>query len=142
MAAGGATTWRQEVPSELLVPVDEDDLFELLGALLENAAKWDRSDGLVAAWAEDASVVLLIQDDGPGIPLQHRRTALTRGARLDPGLSGNGLGLAIADDIVRAYRGDLRLEQGASGGLRVRVVLPIGPGAPKTAAACDASRSD
>jgi signal transduction histidine kinase len=135
MASGGASTWRQEVPSELLAPVDEGDLLELLGALLENAAKWARSDVLVSAWTEDASVVLMIEDDGPGIPLQHRRAALTRGVRLDPQRSGTGLGLAIADDIVRAYGGDLRLEEAASGGLRVRVVLPIRPAALPTAPA-------
>jgi signal transduction histidine kinase len=140
MSADDAIAWRQEVPAELLAPVDEGDLLELLGALLENAAKWGRSDVLVSAWAENASVVLLIEDDGPGIPLQHRRTALTRGVRLDPGRSGTGLGLAIADDIVRAYGGDLQLEEGVSGGLRVRVVLPIRPEVPSTAPARDASR--
>ncbi|WP_237216332.1 ATP-binding protein, partial [Falsiroseomonas oryziterrae] len=129
MAAGGGTSWRQDIPAELLAPMDEGDLMELLGALLENAAKWAVSDVLVAARAEGASVVLLIEDDGPGIPSQHRLAALARGVRLDPGRSGTGLGLAIADDIVRAYGGDLRLEEAASGGLRVRVVLPVRPGA-------------
>lgn len=141
MATGGATTWRQEIASELLAPMDEGDLLELLGALLENAAKWARSDVLVSAWAEHASVVVLIEDDGPGIPLQHRRTALARGARLDPGRSGTGLGLAIASDIVRVYGGDLRLEEGASGGLRVRVVLPIRREAPPATPPRHASRT-
>jgi len=140
MASGGAITWRQDIPSELLAPVDEGDLMELLGALLENAAKWARSDVLVAAWAEEAAVVLLIEDDGPGIPLQDRRAALMRGVRLDPGRSGTGLGLAIADDIVRAYGGDLRLEEGATGGLRVRIMLPIAQGALQRTPTRDASR--
>jgi len=141
MATDGATVFRQDVPAELLAPMDEGDLLELLGALLENAAKWARSDVLVVAWMENAAVVLQIEDDGPGIPLQHRRAALTRGVRLDPGRSGNGLGLAIAVDIVRAYGGDLRLEEGVSGGLRVRVMLPWQSGASQTTLARDPSRA-
>lgn len=138
MATGRALTWRQDIPAELPAPMDEGDLMELLGALLENAAKWARSDVLVAARAEAASVVVLIEDDGPGIPLQQRSAVLARGVGLDPGRSGTGLGLAIAHDIVRAYGGDLRLEEGASGGLRVRVVLPIRP--QQAAPTHDASR--
>jgi signal transduction histidine kinase len=44
--------------------------------------------------------------------------------RLDPTRSGTGLGLAIASDLVAAYRGELSLEDGRLGGLRVRVTLP------------------
>lgn len=124
MAAGAGVAWRAEVPADLMAAVDEGDLVELLGPLLENAAKWARSDVGIAARHEGASIVLLVEDDGPGIPPQHRLAALARGGRLDPERSGTGLGLAIADDIVRAYGGDLHLEDGALGGLRVRIALP------------------
>jgi signal transduction histidine kinase len=135
MPAGEALAWRQAVPAELAVPLDEGDLVELLGTLLENAAQWARSAVLVAAGAEAGSVWLVVEDDGPGIPPEARRAALARGVRLDPERDGTGLGLAIADDIVRAYGGELRLGEAASGGLGVRVVLPLEAAWPGGAAA-------
>ncbi|WP_439547937.1 sensor histidine kinase [Falsiroseomonas sp.] len=125
MPAGGDLAWRQDIPAALLAPVDEGDLTELLGALLENAAKWARSELRITGEEADGAVVLLIEDDGPGIPAEHRAAALARGVRLDPDRSGTGLGLAIADDIIRAYGGELRLEEAAQGGLRVRITLPV-----------------
>lgn len=124
MTEGNGLTWRQQIPPGLTATVDEGDFVELLGTLLENAAKWARSQVRVAAWSEGASVVLVVEDDGPGIPPQHRRAALARGVRLDPERSGTGLGLAIAGDVAGAYGGELHLEDAAAGGLRVRVVLP------------------
>lgn len=126
---GAGLAWRTDIPAALLVPMEEADLFELLGTLFENAAKWARSGVRIAAAAEAASVVIVIEDDGPGIAPEHRRAALARGGRLDPERSGTGLGLAIADDIVRAYGGELLLEEGMAGGLSVRVVLPAAPDA-------------
>jgi signal transduction histidine kinase len=124
MSANDALTWRQEIAPGMTAAVDEGDFMELLGPLLENAAKWARSDVRITAWTEGRSVVLAVEDDGPGIPAHDRRAALARGGRLDPERSGTGLGLAIAGDVVRAYGGELHLEDAASGGLRVRIVLP------------------
>lgn len=138
--APGAVAWRQGIAPDLLVPLDDGDLMELLGPLLENAGKWARSDVLVAARVEEGCVVLQVEDDGPGIPPQDRRAALTRGIGLDPGRSGTGLGLAIADDIVRTYGGHLQLQEAASGGLCVRIVLPLRTAAPPVAPARSASR--
>lgn len=131
MPAGAGMAWHREVPADLRVALDEGDLAELLGALLENAAKWARTQIRITAWAEGDRVMLAIEDDGPGIAPQDRRAVLTRGVRLDPGRSGTGLGLTIADDIVRAYGGDLHLDAASIGGLGVRLVLPAGPGALK-----------
>lgn len=140
MAAGANVAWRPEVPADLMAAIDEGDLVELLGTLLENAAKWARSDVRIVARQEGSSVVLLVEDDGPGIPPQQRLAALKRGGRLDPERSGTGLGLAIADDIIRAYGGDLYLEDGASGGLRVRMMLPASTVSRRTATAYEPPR--
>ena len=121
---GEELTWHVEAPDGLCVHLDEGDLNELLGALLENAAKWATRQVRVLATRDGSTIVLDIEDDGPGIPPQHRRAALTRGVRLDPTRSGTGLGLAIASDLMAAYRGELSLEDGRLGGLRVRVTLP------------------
>jgi len=124
MAEGRALAWRCEIPPGMIASADEGDVVELLGTLLENAAKWARSEVRIAAWREAGSVVLVVEDDGPGIRPHDRRAALARGGRLDPDRSGTGLGLAIAGDIVRAYGGDIDLKDAASGGLCVRVTLP------------------
>jgi signal transduction histidine kinase len=125
MPGGAHIGWRVEVPTELASAAEEGDLVELLGVLLDNAAKWARSEVRIGAQAEDGLISLTVEDDGPGIPPQDRRAALTRGVRLDAAVSGTGLGLAIAQDIVAAYGGTLLLEGSALGGLGVQIRLPI-----------------
>jgi signal transduction histidine kinase len=70
------------------------------------------------------SLVLEIDDDGPGLAPDERRRALERGGRLDESAPGSGLGLSIVSDLVRAYGGALDLGDSPSGGLRARVTLP------------------
>jgi len=72
-------------------------------------------------------VVLEVEDDGPGIPAAEYARALERFYRV-PGTAGegNGLGLAIADEIARLHGAQLSLAPaGAQGGLRVRLVMPL-----------------
>ncbi|MGD2112623.1 MAG: sensor histidine kinase [Gammaproteobacteria bacterium] len=103
---------------------DREDMLELLGNLLENAAKWGRQRVRVAAsW--DAGLVLTVADDGPGIDAALQQALLARGARLDESTSGHGLGLSISREIVDQYGGTLELNRSAVlGGLEVRVFLP------------------
>jgi signal transduction histidine kinase len=117
---GEALRWSTEVPPDLTVAAEAEDVTELLGSLLDNACKWARGQVVLRAEAKGEQVVILIEDDGPGIPPQERRAALTRGGRLDPVQSGTGLGLAIAGDIIAAYSGTLALEDSPLGGLRAR----------------------
>jgi signal transduction histidine kinase len=124
---GEHLAWEIMVPEDLALQADEGDLVELLGSLLDNAAKWARTRLRLTATARPDGVVLCVEDDGPGIAPQDRRAALTRGVRLDASVSGTGLGLAIAQDIVAAYGGTLHLEAGEWGGLRVRILLPPPP---------------
>ena len=103
---------------------DREDMLELLGNLLENAAKWGRRQVRVTA-KYDAGLVLSVADDGPGIEDSMQQALLQRGVRLDESTSGHGLGLSIIKDIVDQYGGTLELGRSASlGGLEVRVFLP------------------
>jgi signal transduction histidine kinase len=68
-------------------------------------------------------VRLSVEDDGPGIPPQDRRAALTRGVQLNSDKSGTGIGLAVARDIALAYGGEVDLTDSALGGLCVEVRL-------------------
>ena len=105
--------------------MDREDLHELLGNLLDNAAKWARSSVYLQVVAEDAGWRVCIEDDGEGADLPALNANWTRGQRLDESQPGTGLGLAIVGEIVAAYEGELSFTQSAAhGGLRVCVRLP------------------
>ncbi|MGC2857622.1 sensor histidine kinase [Novispirillum sp. DQ9] len=110
---------------------DRQTLEEILGNLLDNACKWARGRVRVGAAAGDGgTVVLTVEDDGPGIPADRLDEALRRGRRLDETAPGSGLGLSIVDDLTRAAGGALDLGAAPDlGGLRARVRLPGAPAA-------------
>ncbi len=105
--------------------VERQDLDEMLGNLIENAAKYGGGSVFVTVQAAGAFVELLIEDDGPGIPAEERQRIFDRGARLDTGKPGTGLGLAIVRDVAEIYGGAVALEESEDlGGLMVRLRLP------------------
>ncbi len=104
---------------------DAADLAEILGNLLENAAKWAKRQVRLASGVEDGRLVVLVEDDGPGLAPERREEAFERGVRLDERRPGSGLGLAITRDLVAAYGGTVTLGTAALGGLQVRVELPL-----------------
>ena len=96
--------------------------------LVDNAQRY-AENVTIDARQVGKSVVITIDDDGPGIPAASREAAFRAFFRLDPSRNpetgGTGLGLTIARDIVRSHGGDLTLEDSPMGGLRARVVLPM-----------------
>jgi two-component system sensor histidine kinase PhoQ len=107
------------------------DLQELLGNLLENAFKWAGKRVLLSVKAEPgpanrrAGVAFVVEDDGPGIPPEQVERLLQRGVRGDERVQGHGIGLSIVQDIVAAYRGELKVERSAElGGARFAVRFP------------------
>ena len=109
------------------------DLQELLGNLLENAFKWaDSRVLLTVAEGESApgrrpGLSIMVEDDGPGIAEERIAHVLQRGVRGDERVQGHGIGLSIVQDIVRSYRGELRVDRSEElGGARFAVVLPAG----------------
>lgn len=114
-----------DVPAELHIPMDAQDLEESLGNILENAVNWSATSIRVTAGETGDYVWLMVEDDGPGIPERDRREALRSGGRLDSSAPGTGLGLAIAADLARAYGGDIALDTSAQlGGLSVKISVP------------------
>jgi len=110
---------------EVAARVERQDLDEMLGNLIENAAKY--GGGSVFVTVEDAGdfVEMIIEDDGQGIPESERERLFDRGARLDTSKPGTGLGLAIVRDVVEIYGGTVALEKSEDlGGLLVRLRLP------------------
>lgn len=103
---------------------DRDDLSELLGNLMDNAAKWCRARVRVSAEGR-SPLRIVVEDDGPGIAAADRERVLERGARADEFVAGHGLGLAMVSDAVDAYRGALTIDDSAAlGGARITIVFP------------------
>ena len=112
---------------EARVAIERQDLDEILGNLIENAAKYGGGSVFVTIDAEpdDRRCVLWIEDDGMGIPEEKRIEIFDRGARLDTGKPGTGLGLAIVRDVAEIYGGSVDLAESEDlGGLLVRLSLP------------------
>jgi signal transduction histidine kinase len=110
------------------VRVERQDLDEMLGNLVENAAKYGGGRVFVTVERHAAAVHILVEDDGPGIAEADRGSLFTRGARLDTtGKPGTGLGLAIVRDVAEIYGGGIALETSEDlGGLLARLTLPSG----------------
>jgi signal transduction histidine kinase len=110
------------------VRVERQDLDEMLGNLVENAAKYGGGRVFVTVEPTGHLVEILVEDDGPGIPDADRGSLFTRGARLDTtGKPGTGLGLAIVRDVAEIYGGSIHLERSEDlGGLLARLTLPAG----------------
>lgn len=112
--------------SGLTVSMDQQDIEEVVGNMLDNALKWCRSEIRLTAWRTSRGVAVAIEDDGPGIPEASQRDALKSGGRLDSSKPGTGLGLAIAVDLLQAYGATLELQTSeALGGLRVEIHIPL-----------------
>jgi signal transduction histidine kinase len=113
---------------EAQVRVERQDLDEMLGNLVENAAKYGNGRVFVTVAQQGTMVDIEIEDDGPGIPAEKRGELFTRGARLDTtGKPGTGLGLAIVRDVAEIYGGRVTLEESEDlGGLLARLTLPSG----------------
>lgn len=113
-----------EIDGALRVPASEDMLTEMLGALIENAARFGRRQVRISGEMTAQGVVLCVEDDGPGIDDGRAEAALARGGRLDEAGPGHGLGLAIVRDLAEASGGGLRINRSTLGGLRAEIGWP------------------
>ena len=113
-----------EIDEDVVFKGERQDLDDLLGNLMENAGKWCVSRVCVTGKRINGQIELVVDDDGPGIPPEHRESALNRGQRHDETTPGTGLGLSIVSDTAEMYGGSLSLEDSPLGGLRARLQLP------------------
>jgi signal transduction histidine kinase len=123
--AGEVLRWDITTDPDLLVDLDNHDLIELLGVILENAAKWGRSLVTVRAVRNGQTALIDVEDDGPGLPAKERELVSQRGHRADENKAGAGLGLAIAKEIVTLNSGSVEFGVAGSGGLAVHLELPL-----------------
>ena len=115
--------WR--APDDLGFRGERQDLQEILGNLMENACKWAKRRLRVSAGPTHlGQMIVVVEDDGPGLPADQREIALERGARMDESTPGSGLGLSIVVELTRAYGGRITLVDSDLGGLKVLLELP------------------
>ena len=96
---GRDIAWSIDIVADASVPIEAADLAELLGNLLDNARKWAKTKTRIGY---DGGV-LMVEDDGPGVPQAELGQISERGRRLDESKQGSGLGLSIVADIADIY---------------------------------------
>lgn len=120
-----------ELHAQPKLRIDEGDLLEILGNIIENACKYGKYsvcisvDQVPAVQANEAGIVITIEDDGPGIPNAMHEDVLSRGLRLDTQVAGQGIGLAVAKELVTLYEGRLSISDSELGGAKVALYFPI-----------------
>lgn len=125
---GELLNWSAELADDCQVDIDRQDLMELVGVTLENAAKWARTRVVIRSWRTEKHAFLEICDDGPGVPPEQLSTLGIRGRRLDQSLPGSGLGLAIAYEILQINHGSIYFDIAPQGGLIVKMQVPLARG--------------
>lgn len=130
LAPGPAIAYQARIPADLEVDADPDQLARVLANLLRNASQALAAAGTAEAAAqvtieaarENGTVRIVVTDNGPGIP-QHARERLFSAFQGSTRSGGTGLGLPVADELVRLHGGTIALEDTPSGA-RFCVVIP------------------
>jgi two-component system, OmpR family, sensor histidine kinase PhoQ len=113
-----------EIPDDIHFEGDEGDLMELLGNIIDNACKYGRHSVKVSAIKLNNDLQITIEDDGNGIAENIKQIILTRGARADTASPGQGIGLAVAVDILSSYGGALEINRSSLGGACFLIRIP------------------
>jgi len=111
------------IANTLNIKVDEGDLFELLGNLIENAFKWCNKKVSVSAEVSSNKTQLIIEDDGAGINKAQRDLIILRGQRADQNTPGHGLGLAMVSEMLLLYKGSMEITESSLGGAKIIITI-------------------
>ncbi|MFS2223962.1 two-component system sensor histidine kinase PhoQ [Pantoea sp. B65] len=112
-----------DLSPEITFVGDPTDFMEVMGNVLDNACKYCLEFVEISARQTDNALHLLVDDDGPGIPESKRDLIFLRGQRADTMRPGQGLGLAVAREILEQYDGDILTDTSELGGARMEVVF-------------------
>ena len=129
---GKRVTTKVEIAEDTRFYGDRSDLYELLGNTIDNAYKWSVSTVHIGAKPVSSDqdriqgVEILVEDDGEGVGADIRERVFERGIRADQRVEGQGIGLAIAREIVDHYHGELHLEKSRLGGAKVHILFTVG----------------
>jgi len=109
---------------------DRGDLMEIAGNLLDNACKFCRkqvqvtAQPLIVPGTRREGLLLVVEDDGPGIAPDQREHVVKRGARLDERVSGQGIGLSVVQELAQLSGGGIEIDASNLGGSKITVRLP------------------
>jgi two-component system, OmpR family, sensor histidine kinase PhoQ len=126
-----AISFSTNVPESCLIYFEEGDLYEILGNLMDNACKWCKKSVTITVTKNprkdrrNYSLLIQIEDDGPGIPDGKLNDILKRGVRADENTHGHGIGMTVAYDLIGMLGGKLEGNRSISlGGMSWCVYLP------------------
>ncbi|WP_169336992.1 ATP-binding protein [Algicola sagamiensis] len=102
-----------DIPEKTLFRGDDSDLMEILGNLIDNACKACKSQVRVSA-KQNNKLVIIVEDDGPGVSSDKVQRLFERGKRLDTYEEGHGVGLSIVHDLVHSYNGNIHVSASES----------------------------
>jgi two-component system, OmpR family, sensor histidine kinase PhoQ len=111
-----------DCPAGLDWRIDEGDAFEMLGNIMDNAAKWAARRVDVRVWRDADRLSIRVDDDGPGF--NDTQSILQLHVRGDEKVPGHGVGLAVVSDLVASHEGAMTLSRSDLGGARLDIVLP------------------
>jgi len=115
---------------DIVAMVDRDKIEQVLINLISNAVTYVQEGGQinVVLQKEEDKIKIIVKDNGPGIPEEDLPRIFERFYRVDKArsreLGGSGLGLSIADEIVKAHGGKILVESKVGSGTTFTVVLP------------------
>jgi len=109
---------------KLKLPINRNDLMELLGNLLENAYRFCISEVRVCVDERDDCYIIRIEDDGPGVCEEMREAIFQRGVRADQLNPGQGIGLSVCHEIVESYQGTIHVETASIEGAAFVIQMP------------------
>lgn len=113
-----------DLPKPCMVQAEPGDLMELLGNLMDNAYKYGHQRVKLRCELSPGVIEIILDDDGAGWPEGQVAQLTQRGHRADQIQAGQGIGLAVVQELVSLYDGELTLSKSNLGGGRITVRLP------------------
>ena len=117
-----------DIPERIFLDGRKSLIGRCFNNLIDNSIKY--SNNILISLKKSAnSIIIIIDDDGPGIPKNERENVFKPFYKIDKSRSDSkssvGLGLSIASDIIRSHGGNISLETSPANGLRTKIFLPF-----------------
>ena len=117
-----------DIPERVFLDGRKNLIRRCFNNLIDNSIKYS-SNILISLKKSANSIIIIIDDDGPGIPKNERENVFKPFYKIDKSRSDSkssvGLGLSIASDIIRSHGGNISLETSPANGLRTKIFLPF-----------------